>query len=278
MKMELWQVTTEDGLTLDGCWQTPETPRAAVILLHGTGSNFYSSAVGNALAPVLLERSLAVLRINTRGHDLVATQGGKRRGAAYEVVDDCRHDLKAWCDRAAREVPRVFLVGHSLGAVKAVYSQVHAPHPGVVGVVAISPPRLAYSWFHEHAPEFRDTFAEAQQRIALGRGNELMDVTFPLPFLTTAAGYVEKYGPDERYHLLNLLPQLKLPTMVVLGTKEMEGNIAFRGLDEAVRAVHPAVTVEVVAGADHIYNGCRRQLGDLVLGWLAAQNPVNAEV
>jgi pimeloyl-ACP methyl ester carboxylesterase len=278
MKTELWQVTTDDGLTLDGCWQTPLSPRAAVILLHGTGSNFYSSAVGNALASVLAERSLAVLRINTRGHDLVATQGGKRRGAAYEVVDDCRRDLTAWCDRVARDVPRVFLVGHSLGAVKAVYSQVQAPHPSVLGVVAISPPRLAYSWFHEHAPEFRDTFSEAQARIASGRGNELMEVSFPLPFLTTASGYVEKYGPDERYNLLKLLPQLTLPTLVVLGTKEMEGNIAFRGLDMDIRAVQPGATVEVVAGADHIYNGCRRQLGDLVLGWLETQRTGVADV
>jgi pimeloyl-ACP methyl ester carboxylesterase len=278
MITELWQVTTADGLTLDGLWQMPSHPKAAAIVLHGTGSNFYSAAVGNALAPMLLERSLAVLRVNTRGHDLVATQGGRRRGAAYEVVADCCQDVQAWCERVRSAVPRIVLVGHSLGAVKAVYSQVHARQEGVQGIVAISPPRLSYSWFHEHAPLFRETFAQAQERIAQARGSELMEVTFPLPFLTTAEGYVEKYGPEERYHLLPLLPRLEMPNLVVLGSREMEGNPAFSGLDQAIRAHAPATEVEVIAGADHVYHGCRRALGDTVLAWLSRRWSLHPDV
>ncbi|MFQ3651187.1 MAG: alpha/beta fold hydrolase [Gemmataceae bacterium] len=278
MTSELVQVSTADGLTLDGYWQIPAQPCASVILLHGTGSNFYSSAVGNALAGFLTERSFAVLRINTRGHDLVATQGGRRRGAAYEVVDECRLDLQAWCDRVAGQESRVFLIGHSLGAVKAIYSQVHAPHPSVRGVVAISPPRLSYTWFSEHSAEFRLTYAQAQQRVAEGRGQELMEVTFPLPFLTTATGYLEKYGPEERYHLLNLLPKLELPSLVILGSKEMETNIAFQGLSQAIAETVPQTAVEVISGADHVYSGLRRQLGERIISWLEAQDLESPEV
>jgi len=33
-----------------------------------------------------------------------------------------------------------------------------------------------------------------------GHPAALLDVKLPLPFAITAAGYAEKYGPDERYN------------------------------------------------------------------------------
>ena len=85
-------------------YQAPARPSSAVVagcvLVHGTGSNFYGSTLFDPLAERLLPLGVGVLRVNTRGHDLMSTaataRGGRRCGAAYEVVDDCRHDLAAW--------------------------------------------------------------------------------------------------------------------------------------------------------------------------------------
>ena len=41
----------------------------------------------------------------------------------------------------------------------------------------------------------------------------------PLPFVVTAAGYVEKYGPDERYNYLSVVGSLRSPILVTLGAK-----------------------------------------------------------
>src|ERR1700693_5740702 len=104
MIVDLVHVTTRDGVRLDGIYQAapqPGTPDA-VCLVHGTGGSFYSSTLFDALSERLLTRGCGVLRINTRGHDLMSTavtaKGGRRLGAAYELVDDCRHDLAAWVD------------------------------------------------------------------------------------------------------------------------------------------------------------------------------------
>jgi dipeptidyl aminopeptidase/acylaminoacyl peptidase len=147
MLVDLVQITTRDGFRLDGTLQlpAPATARAwpvdAVCLVHGTGSNFYGSTLFDAVTERCLAQGCAVLRINTRGHDGISTavtsKGGRRLGAAYEVVDDCRHDLAA----------AVGLIGHSLGAVKCLYALVHEPALEVSCVVGISPPRLSYSWF-----------------------------------------------------------------------------------------------------------------------------------
>src|SRR3954468_10648220 len=133
MLVELVQVTTRDGVRLDGMFQapgdstSPRPPVDAVCFVHGTGGNFYSSTLFDSLAGRLLEWGCGVLRVNTRGHDGISTavtdRGGRRLGAAYEVVDDCRHDLAAWVEWLRQTAgPRVGLVGHSLGAVKALYA------------------------------------------------------------------------------------------------------------------------------------------------------------
>src|SRR5262245_61693119 len=105
MQVELVRVTTRDGCRLDGIWQgATQAPRIfldACLLVHGTGGNFYSATLLEFFADRLRELGVGVLRINTRGHDGISTtsttsKGGLRLGAAYEAVDDCRHDLAAW--------------------------------------------------------------------------------------------------------------------------------------------------------------------------------------
>ena len=65
----------------------------------------------------------------------------------------------------------------------------------------------------------------------------LLDVKLPLPYVITAAGYVEKYGPDERYNLLRFVAGIPCPALVTLGALEVEANPAFRGLPEALREI-----------------------------------------
>src|SRR5262245_32944161 len=97
MLVDLVQVWTRDGLRLAGAFQAasaaPALPVDALCFVHGTGGNFYSSTLFDALAERVLALGCTVLRVNTRGHDLMSNaalaQGGRRQGAAYEVVDDC---------------------------------------------------------------------------------------------------------------------------------------------------------------------------------------------
>src|SRR5688572_20406079 len=135
MHVELVRTVTRDGLRLDGALTQAQsvsegssrsTPTAA-ILLHGVAANFYTSSTLEPLVPKLQELGIAALAVNTRGHDSVfgASVGQVRRryGAAYESVDDCRHDIAAWIDfLKSRGHERTLLIGHSLGAIKAVYA------------------------------------------------------------------------------------------------------------------------------------------------------------
>ena len=132
MMVDLVNVTTRDGIRLDGTWRKPSVQRASqlgvdvVILHHGVGGNFYSPGMFEQYSDALLEQGCAVLRVNNRGHDpmsrAIVGEDVKRLGAAYEGMEDCRYDWAAWVDFAqAAGYQRIGLWGHSLGATKSIY-------------------------------------------------------------------------------------------------------------------------------------------------------------
>ncbi len=287
MLVDLVQVTTGDALRLHGALELPaEEPRApsrpgvvdAWLCIHGTGSNFYSASTLGGLAPELLAGGAAVLRANTRGHDLVCegpSAGGRSmQGAAFERVYESPLDLAAWIDfLKQRGFARIGLLGHSLGAIKAIFTLAAEHPPRVAALVAVSPPRLSYAYFCEtpRAGGFLQTFAAAEELVRAGRGDELMLVKFPIAYYVTAAGYVDRYGPAERYNVLKFLDRVSCPTLVTYGSSEVQGEFAFRGMPEAVLPLATAANslqVAVIAGADHIYTGCHDMLAGRIVSWL----------
>jgi len=280
--VDLVQVITRDGVRLDGAFRAAAAPSSIAVdafcLVHGTGGNFYSSSLFDAFTDRLLSLGCGVLRINTRGHDGISTavtaKGGRRLGAAYEVVDDCRHDLAAWIDwLKQRGCPRIGLIGHSLGAVKCLYALAQEPQLAATCVIALSPPRLSYSWFcsSPEGREFLETYQQAERRVQNDQPASLMEVKLPLPFAITAAGYLEKYGPDERYNYLRFAASVACPTLIALGGIETESNMAFRGTPEALAetaARHGRLHVELIPNADHFYTAARDELLTRTEAWL----------
>lgn len=283
MLVDLVRIQTPDGCTLDGAVQRPNAagalPCDAVILVHGTGSNFYQSTLLEFLADRLLALGVATLRVNTRGHDgisvAVTARGGLRAGAAYEAVDDCRRDLAGWMAFARQQIgPRVALLGHSLGAVKCVYAAVHENLDPAL-VIAVSPPRLSYAWFCQspRREEFLQTYRHAEILVDANQAATLIDATMPLPMTISAGGYLDKYGPEERINFLPLLPRLRSPALFVFGSNEVETNVAFQNLPAEIAAL--AKDVAMVEGADHFFSGKRGELADAIEKWL---EPLSAGV
>lgn len=285
MFAELVRTAASDDLQLDGALHEPATGVAsglkwdAVMCLSGVASNFYGSSLIAEISRALLELRLAVLRVNTRGHDTVSmarsSSGAIRVGAAYEIVDHCRYDVAGWLDfLAGRGYRNIVLLGHSLGAIKILYSQAYEPHPACRCLIGLSPPRLSCAAFQ--AGEKRDDFAaslqEAQRLLATGNKEQLIQARFPFPTLISAGSYVDKYGPEERYDILKFVPRLRVPILLVYGQQELEtGGVAFAGLPDAIRKEQgpgQQLHLATVAGADHMYAGVTKDLIRLVTTWL----------
>jgi pimeloyl-ACP methyl ester carboxylesterase len=285
--VELVRTETADGLFLDGAlWQPRQAgglPVDAFLLIHGTGSNFYSPGILETFSRQALADGLAVLRINTRGHDgmcsIPSRKGSEKGGATYERISDCALDIAAWATwLTSRGFPRIVLAGHSMGGVKAVYSQAFVPHPDIRAIVGISPPRFSYRRMlaHPRGDRFREEFNWAYELSQSSDAEQLMHVTQPLPFVATPVGYVEKYGPEDRYDYVPLLSRLTCPTLILVGTESVRTSPAFGGLDEAlaeVAASHPAIACELVAGANINYSGCDDVPYARATAWLKTRLP-----
>ncbi len=280
---ELVQTVTPDGVKLHGIFQqadtTRQTPFDAALILHGLGGNFYGSTLNLRLADALTAAGINCLAGNTRGHDGISSHPveGRARtiGAAFEIIDDCRHDVAGWTEFLTRRNFRhVLLLGHSLGAIKSLYAAAHDPHPAIAGVVGLSATRLCHAQFLRSpgADEFQKWYSRACQLVSDGQGDQLMPVEFPFPVWIAAAAYRDKYGTEDRYDWLPLVDRLQIPVLLLFGQRELRDNPAFFGLWDSARAATEPFSnweLQVVESANHFYAGVIQRAADAVTGWLA---------
>ena len=290
MAVELVSVGTSDGLTLHGCLQsTSELSSSrlgidAVIMHHHMTGTFYSSPVIAGLADMFAAEGCAVLRVNSRGAGQVMGGPSPRLGSAYEVIDDCRLDWRAWVDFAEKlGYERIALLGHSIGAVKTSYYLATEHDPRVRQAILVSPPLFSsLTDLERYFPA--DTFAEftqhlekTQRLIEAGAGETLLDGPTPLlPPLATARTFVDKYGPDQHYRILDTLPRVRAPIFISYGSEEgLPGpgglQLFLDGLADKVRTIAQAQSnahFELVEGANHFYAGKLNELWSVTRRWL----------
>ncbi|MFQ6027306.1 MAG: alpha/beta hydrolase family protein [Dehalococcoidia bacterium] len=284
MQVDLITLTSGDGVNLDAIFcepasgVTPKGPVEAVLLIHGSGGNFYCPAT-KAMAEDLRSQGYACLAINTKGHDTVWANAGEGTyyGNANEILDNSRWDLKAGIDYLEeRGYRRIALLGHSMGAVKVGYYAATEADDRVVTVIPISPVRLSYSYYMESeaAAEFQQIIQQADQMEAEGRALDLMTVNFPISQMFSAFSYLDKHGPAERYNLVMLAPKIKIPMLVIAG--ELETHVRLRDCpqDMVTAAVHsPKAEYVIIPGGNHSLTNNTEKASATVLDWLANLTP-----
>lgn len=277
MQVEIHTVLTEDAVTLQVAWLPPRDPQAPVLLAtHGVGNSFTLSGLWRALQ-LLAARGWGVAMMNNRGHDWVAMNPGDRRwiGAAYETVEESRFDFQAgqrWLRERGHR--RIVIAGHSLGGLKAAYTQAHFPGEDVVGLAMFSSPRLpddqAWDWkAHE------ELLARCREMVAQGRGEELMHVDMPtntpaMKGLMCARTYINKYGPHAATTTLGFADKIRVPTFLLAGELE-KPQLSFSIDMEKALVNAPSVRRVMVEGCDHIYTDRHQQVADAAHDWLAQQ-------
>ena len=286
MHGELVFTTSKDHTRLHGfyCQSSERTGTQkheidGAILLHGLGGNFYSSRLLKHFGKTLLSLGLDVVFGNTRGHDMVnsTTQGGRTRslGAAMENVGDAVHDVAAWTDFLEKRGRRNVLVfGHSLGAIKALYSEAHAPHENVKAIIGLSATRLSYSRLIDspRGALFRETIKRSQELIADGKPDDPIHVMFPLPTWMTPQCYIDKYGPAETYNWMRFIDKVDTPTLLLFGERELDDDPAFEGVRDELNQLQSswsAPTVIEIPEADHFYSAKFDEVDMTIKKWLS---------
>ena len=281
MLVDLIRLTAADEMELDGAFfepspdAKPDGPVDAVLCIHGSGRNFYTPATAN-MANDLRNRGYAALTLNTRGHDTVWVdrQTGVAEGNAYEILDTGRQDLRAGIDYlASRGYRRIGILGHSMGAVKVAYYAATENDDRVAAVVPVSPVRLSCSYYLESADaeEFRGNLETADRMEAEGRALNLFYVDFPIKEMFSAAAYLDKHGPLERYNIIQHAPNIHVPLFVLSGSLETHTRLLDVPQDMVTAAVNsPRAEYLVLEGGNHSLTNMMPEAGAAVLDWLAS--------
>ena len=281
MLVDLISVVNREGLTLDGAFYAPAAggpepgPVDAMLLIHGSRGNFCDPAT-KSMAEDLSARGIACLALNTNAHDTIwyhpPSDGYK--GNAFEILENTMSDLRAGIDHLEqRGYGNTGLLGHSMGAVRVAYYAATQDDPRVTAVVPVSPVRLSYSYYMESADadEFRANAEAAQRFIERGEPEGLLRVSFPIPQYYSAASYLDKHGPSEKYNLINLADRIRVPILALNGSRETHTRLKDMAQDLARAAVNsPRASAIMVEEGEHSLVNRTAEASAAVLQWLAA--------
>lgn len=278
--VSLVSAQTRDRVPLAGVLVEPRRRRdVALVWVHGLGSTFASGQpLIRALSSRLAAAGVAYLKLNTRGHDVVARAGRRLAGAAFERFGASVHDVRAAIDLARQAgYRRVVLAGHSTGANKVLHYAARVRDGRVRGLILLGPiSDVAGEMKRVGARELRRR-VEVAGRLARRDAEALVPRAFGFH---GARRYVSLYRPGQTEDVFPYyrrgarwaaLRRVRLPLAVVLGGRD---EYLDRPAAEVVAAFERNATVArsftglVVPGARHGFDGHEGVLARVLVGWL----------
>lgn len=173
------------------------------------------------------------------------------------LQDDAVDEISAWVGWLREHgTGHVTLLAHSRGANQAMVYAVEKPDPEVNRLVMLAPGTgLSKRTFEERWGDGYDaTLARAQQLVAAGRGDDMMDGVDMLycPHVSaTARSWLSYYGDHRFRRFQEYLPRIRIPTLLVAGTVDER----FPNIEEDVEPYldNERVQLRVIEGADHFF-------------------------
>jgi pimeloyl-ACP methyl ester carboxylesterase len=274
---ELVYTTAEDGLELAGVIIRPanlSNVPVPLVWVHGAGANFYMRPYVR-LAHALAQRGYHSLIGNNRGHDFgffVGFDNDQPRyaGQGWEYFDQSPRDIAGWITfLAQRGFAEVILVGHSLGAVKAVFYQAQRQDARVRGVVSASAPARL-----EQYSRIESLRALAAQMVRDGRGQDLLPwgsipgggTLSAQTYANRAMSHLDMYG----LHTTSpLIAKINCPLLAIYGTNESSVG-SEEDLDRARAHANPhyGIETELIEGANHVYADHEEDVARKIDEWI----------
>lgn len=289
---ELVKIKTRDGVPLCGMlfeprWQDKSTTTA--IWLPGLTDTFYGNLpLSQALAEGLNRHGISFAVFNTRGSAVAESEkvGPRNRrhkiwlGAAFEKFEDCVHDIKAMLSSMrGRGYGKIFLLGHSTGANKAVYYLSKTGGRGLSGVGLLGPISDIPGIKKGFGRKLKVALTFAGKETRAGRDNNLIPAGLSAGGLWSAkrllsvatAGKPEDtfpyYDKKRRFYWAS---GANLPICVLIGGKDQHADRPVKEIYQRFQKEIPApfFSGEIIKNADHGFRGKEKGVAKVLLGWI----------
>jgi pimeloyl-ACP methyl ester carboxylesterase len=221
---EFVSYTTEDKVLLNALlWMPPGGTKTVVIYVPGMTGGFIGVHEINPAAEGLTSKGYAFLAVNMRTAGL--------HGMLFARFEDYVKDIDAAIRFAkSRGLTEVVLYGVSLGGPRIMYYWAQTRDPSVRALVFMgcikSPYLEAQLRWNESERARYDTFLQgARDRVAQGRGNEVLSYTDWFPKLTvtlSAQTFVNIFGTlaESNASTVKFGPQITIPAIIIHGLKD----------------------------------------------------------
>ena len=287
--MQLVVTQTADGLNLAGLLAEATTKDTAIVHIHGMQGDFYDN-----MEPCFTgyaENGISFLAGENRGSYVTkrfkTTDGtGKVIGGAYEIFEECVHDIKAWVDYAeAQGYRNIWLSSHSLGPAKAAYYMQQTDDRRIKGIIFLSPAdNVGLVKDPIGAADHAVCYPEAKQLHDAGKGSQLLSHLLWGDKVLSADTYLNLFSDDSASNVFHyydptlsweVVNSLKIPVIAFTGTKDdgiepvMEPGAAMELLKKQL-INSPRVETSVLQGAEHSFDGFEGQIIEQVASFITS--------
>ncbi len=231
-----------------------------ILITHGTLAHKDMELI-EALQTALAERGLATL-----AHSL--TLGVDRREGMYDCGvphthrhEDALDEIGAWVGwLKERGAGPVTLLGHSRGGNQTAWFAAERAGPEISRAVLMAPATAnpdssaAKTYRQRYKADLEPILGKAAALAASGKDNEMMELpgfVYCQGATARAGSIVSYYGVEPRRDTPFLLPKLKMPVLVIAGSKDSV-------VPDVARRVKPLadgkkIKLEVIEDADHLF-------------------------
>lgn len=271
----LVRIEADDGLELVGFYTAPAGApvRRAVLHTHGLAGNFYENRFVTHIARAVVDRGVAFLACNNRGHeyrsDNLVGRGtdtvSRLGGATFDIFEDCLHDIGgAAAFLGDRGHDEIVFAGHSLGTNRVVYYLTEVRDERAAAAILISPPDMFALREQSSEDSLSDAVDRSRELVKAGLGDTLVDAGYVVQY--SASTVVSFYGHPDRTDIFPFrlgdsgdfrrLAALGVPLLATFGTSDDGVTIPVEEAASLLRSHGPAghrVEVTTIEGANHVY-------------------------
>lgn len=284
-KTTLVQVSTSDGIVLDGNYVSSLSKKIAVLHIHGFAGNFYQNSFIDALKNELEEKGVGFLTVNTRGSgketDFNTIRGdNKKIGARYELLEEAHIDITAWIQFLINEgYVQIVLQGYSQGTMKVVRYLFEGELKDKVNkLILLSPLDIRGQMAARGKNNIEDLLKKAQKKIDEGKGTELTTPDFDYEGdVFSYNTFRSLYSPDDFGRVFDystqdydfpILQQINIPTKIIIGSEDE--YFQSKNPEEVIKMLPktiPHANGKIINGATHSFMNYEKVLAKEVISF-----------
>ncbi len=290
MKTSLERILTKDGLWLDGLSFFPNHKSIkGIVWIHGLFGNYGGRRI-KTLAEISTKNNIAFVSFNTRGAGVMSRfsiktkintkyKNRKTIGGGLENFQECIWDIEAMIQFLRRKgIKKIFLIGHSTGANKALFYMYKQNDRRVTGIGLIGPINDYVSKKQELGRRY--TFLIKKVKIlAKKKPNKLLPYSLS-PVSITAARYLSLYTPatpEDVFPYYNKqakfkeLASISIPLLVLIGEQDEYLDRKpqdFINIFKIKAKSTKKFTGLIIKSADHGFYEKEKQLAQTIISWI----------